>query len=166
VTGAHLGGRFETEILDPGKRVDGYIMTLEAIRARPWTGYGAGTFQDMFYLWNDGAFWLKFNYSHNLYLGAAVDLGLPAVAALFGAVALITFSCVRGVRRRRRDQAIPALGVAATALVAVHGLIDAPLIVPANAATYSFLLGLAYAQSWPSPSRNSAANRSPRAPPG
>jgi hypothetical protein len=45
---------------------------------------------------------------------------------------------------------LPALGVAITSLIGVHGITDSPLYYPANAATFSFLLGLAYAQSWPS----------------
>ncbi len=148
VTGAHLGGRFETQFFDPGGRLDAYKMTLSAIQDAPLRGFGYGTFLEIFYLYSDGSSWLNLNYSHNLYLGAAVELGIPVAAALIGAVAAVVYSCLRGLRRRKRDRVFPALGVAATTLIAVHGLVDSPLFVPANAVTYSFLLGLAYAQSW------------------
>ena len=135
-------------------------------------GYGYGAFVDMFFHRNDGTVWLTYNYAHNLYLGAAVDLGLPAALALFGAVVLIAAACAGGIGRRRRDQAFPALGLAATALLAVHGLVDSPLFMPANGATYSLILGLAYAQSFPSgfssrsrleSDRSAAARRAPSA---
>lgn len=156
VTGAHLGGRFQTTLLDPGGRMEGYGMTVSAIQDAPLRGYGAGTFPDIFFLYSDGSRWLNFNYSHNLYLGTVAELGLPAAIALIGSVAVIAWSCVRGLSRRKRDHLFPALGVAATTLVAVHGLIDSPLFIPANAVTYSFIMGVAYAQSWPT--RNGPAS--------
>ena len=87
------------------------------------------------------------------YLGAAVELGIPAAAVLVTAVGLIVWCCVKGVWRRQKDQTLPALGVSVAVLVAVHGLVDSPLYLTANAATFSFLLGIAYAQSWPSQNR-------------
>ncbi len=85
---------------------------------------------------------------HNHFLQLALELGIPAAMAALGAVGAICVSCWRGLARRRRDQVYPALGLAATTLVGVHGLMDDPLIVPAVAATYSALLGLGFAQSW------------------
>jgi O-antigen ligase len=151
VTAAHLGGRFQTQFFDDGGRSDAYAIMLSAIRDAPWQGYGYGAFVDMFYHRNDGAVWLPYNYAHNLYLGTLVDLGIPASLALFGAVALVTLACAKGIRLRRRNCHFPALGLAATILVATHGLVDSPLFMPANAATYSFILGLAYAQSFATP---------------
>ena len=163
VAGAHLGSRLEklqSGVL--GGRLTGYELTLSAINEAPLQGFGAGSFRDVSYLYNDGAFWKTFNYSHNLYLGTAAEMGLPAAVTLIAAVGLVVVSCLRGLWRRRRDHIFPALGIAATAMVAAHGLIDSPLYIPANALTYSFLLGLAYAQSWPTgvgrTNRNSAGS--------
>ena len=128
-------------------------MTLSAIAQAPLTGFGAGNFRDVFYLHNDGTLWKTFNYAHNLYLGAAVEMGVPAATTLIIAIAMIAWSCFRGIGRRRRDHALPALGLAFTSLIGVHGLVDSPLFLPANAAPFSFLWGLAYAQSWPTPDR-------------
>jgi O-antigen ligase len=149
LAGAHLGTRLaDTEGGGVSGRLDGYKLLISAIAESPVTGYGAGTALNVFYLHNDGTFWNTFNYSHSLYLGAAVELGVPAAVALIASVGLIVWSCLIGVWRRRRDQALPALGVSVAALVGVHGLVDSPLYLPANAATFSFVLGLAYAQSW------------------
>jgi O-antigen ligase len=152
VAGAELGSRFaESGPNVWGGRVAGYELILRAIGEAPLTGYGAGTSYDVFYLFNDGTLWRALNYAHNIYLGAAVELGIPAAILLFAAVGLVVLSCYRGAHRRQRDQVFPALGVAVSLHVAVHGLVDSPLYLAANAATFSFLLGVAYAQSWPSP---------------
>ena len=55
--------------------------------------------------------------------------------------------CLRGVRRRRRDWIFPAVGLAASVLVAVHSLFDFSLQMPAVAITYACLRGAACAQS-------------------
>jgi O-antigen ligase len=162
LAGAHLGSRVAESASGAGDgRIAGYRMIISAIREAPLTGFGGASSRDVFYLHNDGVFWNTFNYAHNLYLGAAVEMGIPAAAAMMAAAALVALSCLKGIWRRRRDQAFPALGVAVTALIAVHGLVDSPLYLPANAATYSFLLGLAFAQSWstraPLPSSKAAA---------
>ena len=149
VTAAHLGGRFQSEFFEDGGRLDAYGVMLTAIGDAPLQGYGYGAFAESFFYHNDGSIWPAYNYSHNLYLGAVVELGLPAACALLMAVALVTLACVRGLRKRRRHQAYPALGLGITTLVAAHGLVDSPLFIPANAVTYSCLLGLAYAQAFP-----------------
>lgn len=166
LAGAHLAARLPSIFSgDAIGRIAGYKMTLAAIAEAPLTGFGAGSFKDVFFLHNAGEFWKTFNYPHNLYLGVAVELGLPAAAALLGAVVLIGVSCFRGIERRHRDQVFPALGVAVVTLVAIHGLVDSPLYLPANAVTFSFLLGLAYAQAWSSaerrPSPSAAATPCP-----
>ncbi len=154
LTGAYLGSRLAGDVSGAwAGRLAGYEMTLSAIAQSPLTGFGAGNFRDVFYLYNDGTIGWTFIYPHNLYLGAAVEMGVPAAATLIIAIAMIAWSCFRGIERRRRDHALPALGVAITSLIGVHGLTDSPLYLPANAATFSFLLGLAYAQSWPSQTR-------------
>ncbi len=166
LTGAYLGFRLAgTSSGAWVGRFAGYELTLSAIAQAPLTGYGAGNFRDVFYLHNDGTLWKTFNYAHNLHLGAAVELGVPAAIILIFAITMIAWSCFKGIGRRRRDHALPALGLALTSLVGVHGLTDSPLYLPANAATFSFLLGLAYAQSWPGPLRPIAPSRPKEEPP-
>lgn len=151
VAGAPLGSRLADAA--PGVwsgRLDGYRIILRAIAEAPLTGYGAGSSYDVYYLFNDGTLWRALNYAHNIYLGAAVELGIPAAIGLVAAVGLVVVHCLMGIRRRRRHHAFAALGVGVGLHVALHGLVDSPLYLAANAATFSFLLGLAYAQSWPS----------------
>jgi len=55
--------------------------------------------------------------------------------------------CMRGVWVRRRHWIYPALGVAATALVGIHALVDFSLQIPAVAYLYALMMGGAVAQS-------------------
>ena len=147
VSGGVLGGRLSDIALDTNERLSGYAMILGAVRDAPFSGFGYRNFLEVFYLYNDGSLFARWGYSQNMYLGLAVELGLPAALCLLGSVGLVVHGCVGGLRRRRQGVLFPALCAATTCLVAVHGLVDAPLFIPANAVTFSFILGLAYAQS-------------------
>ena len=68
--------------------------------------------------------------------------------ALFASIGTCAGYCWVGIRRRRRDRIYPAIGVAATALVAAHSTVDFSLQIPAVAVSYAFLLGLGCAQSF------------------
>jgi O-antigen ligase len=127
-----------------------YAATMDAITTAPWTGTGYGTYREVFAAWrpeplSSGFFWDK---AHNDYLENALELGLPAALALNLAIALLALEALRGLGRRR-DRTAAALGVAATALVAVHAYFDFSLQMPAVSAFYAFIMGLAVAQSYP-----------------
>jgi O-antigen ligase len=87
--------------------------------------------------------------AHNVYLENALELGVPAMAALNLAIALLAVEALRGLWRRRRERTAPAIGVAATVLVGLHSFFDFSLQMPAVAVFYAFLMGLAVAQAWP-----------------
>jgi hypothetical protein len=89
-----------------------------------------------------------FDRAHDDYLEAAFDLGIPAAILLVLTIGYLGLQGALGVFRRRRDAAYPALAAAATALVAVHSLVDFSLQMPAVSAAYAFLLGLGHAQAW------------------
>ena len=57
---------------------------------------------------------------------------------------LICFAALRHYGRRAN---IPCMGLAITALIATHSLVDYTMTVPAIAATYAALLGVACSQA-------------------
>lgn len=128
-----------------------FTTTAAAIGSTPWAGTGFGTFAQAIeaYRANDPnlfAIWAK---AHNTYLESALELGLPAAIALHASIFWLALIAFKGVGRRRRGRAFPALGVAATLLVALHALVDFSLQIPAVAMLFAFMLGLAVAQSSP-----------------
>lgn len=130
-----------------------YDLTLQAIGDAPLLGTGLGTFGEVFRMYRDERVLHVFDAAHNTYLEIALELGLPAASLLVLSIAALFVRCVIGVRTRRRDALFPCIGVAATALIAVHSLVDFSMQIPAVAAAYALLMGAAVAQSWSSRQR-------------
>ena len=86
--------------------------------------------------------------AHNTYLENALELGVPAAAALVLAIGWIVIICVSAVLRHRRQAFLPCLGVSATVLVGLHATVDYSLQIPAVAMAYAAILGAACAQSF------------------
>lgn len=155
------GGNFLDRIERQGLSIDNdlrstiFSTTIAAIRTTPWTGTGAGTYEQVAeaYRGNDPNIFMIWEKAHNSYLENALELGLPAALALNLAILWLAAICFRGVRERRRNRAYPALGVAATLLVGLHAMVDFSLQIPAVAVLYAFMMGPAVAQSAPSSKR-------------
>lgn len=132
-----------------------FTTTIEAIRSAPWIGTGYGTYPDAIEAWraNDPDIFMLWEKAHSTWLENALELGLPAAAALHLSVFWLALIAFRGVSERRRHRAFPALGVAATLLVGLHALVDFSLQIPAVAILYAFIMGIAVAQSLPQRSR-------------
>lgn len=141
-----------------GDRGHLYRLTADATADAPWTGHGFGAFASSFRVYRDVALPrpVVYDFAHNVYLEAAMDLGLPAAAALLAAAAGVVWICLRGLRRRRRDQIYPAVAVAAATLIGLHGLVDFSAQIPAVSITLAFLLGLGCTQAWSTRRRGGA----------
>jgi O-antigen ligase len=130
------------------ERITVFKITIDAISNNPWTGFGYGGFDQGFKLYRNEDVGNIYDKTHNTYLENSFELGLPAAASLFLAILGLMLLTLRGVIFRRRDWLYPATGLASTALVASHSLVDFSLQIPAVAITYSAIMGLAVAQSY------------------
>jgi O-antigen ligase len=135
-----------TDITTEGRLVV-YENVRHGIAENPLLGFGYGTFADSFRLYDRIEKPVHFNRAHNTWLENLFELGMPAALALFAAIGGLAAVCLRGVRRRHRDWAYPALGAAASVLVGVHALFDFSLQLPAVAILYSCILGVGCAQA-------------------
>ena len=142
--------RFEDADLDAEGRLLIYKQTSQAIRDNPLLGFGYGTYEDGFKLYRGEQILKLIDRAHNTFLENIFELGLPAALCLFAAILGLALTCLRGLARRQRDWAFPATGVAATVLVAVHAIVDFGLQMPATAALYALVMGVAVAQSYSS----------------
>lgn len=127
-----------------------YERVIDAIGDSSLVGSGYGTFAEVFRFYRTPEIQGTFTKAHSVYLENALELGLPAALALFATLLCLALICVAGIRRRRRDAVYPCIGLAATVLVGVHSTVDFSLQIPAVAATYAFLMGIACAQCWSS----------------
>ena len=147
LTGEVLMDRIERTDITAEERIIVFENVQHGIGENPWLGFGYGTFADSFRLYDRIESPVHYDRAHNTWLENLFELGLPSALALFAAIGGLALTCYRGVRRRHRDWAYPALGAAASVLVGVHALLDFSLQIPAVAILYACILGIGCAQS-------------------
>ena len=147
LTSEVLLDRLDRTDISTEERVVVFENVKRGIAENPVLGFGYGTFSDSFRLYDRVEMPVHFDRAHNTWLENLFELGLPAALALFAAMGGLAWACFNGVRRRHRDWALPATGVAATVLVASHAMVDFSLQIPAVAVLYACIMGLACAQS-------------------
>lgn len=135
---------------DWAKRSEIYAVTVDAISDAPLSGTGLGTFESAYRSYRSEHDRAGVRMAHNDYLELALELGIPAATLFVSALLAVFVGCVRGLFARQRDIVVPAVGVSACVLVGAHSLVDFSLQIPAVAATFAFVLGIATAQSRPS----------------
>lgn len=151
VSSSGLVERLERSGADLVSRMEAYELAADGVEDNPLLGFGYGTFADSFRLYRDERVKGHFDMAHNTYLENAFELGWPVAVIQFLVVGLLCAGCWRGWRAGHVSRAFPALGMAATALVALHSLVDFSLQIPATAIAFSALMGVSCAQSRPGP---------------
>jgi O-antigen ligase len=129
-----------------------YDLTWQAIQDNPIFGYGLNNFQSVFRLYQQNMA-PEFNHAHSDILESILDLGAPACALLWGAIALFISGLFNGILTRRRDGVFPVLGLSATLMVLFHAGIDFSLQIPGVVFYWVVLMGAGLAQSWSSADR-------------
>lgn len=119
-----------------------YTQIWTMILARPWLGYGGGTFEVAYPLYHilpvsPDLVWDK---AHDSYLALWTELGL-VVGSI--PLALIGMSFLRAIRNWRRDSSwvTPAVAVGVVVTAAVHSIVDFSLEI--EAVTFMFIALLA-----------------------
>lgn len=128
-------------------RAEIYLQTLMAIEDRPILGTGLGTFASMYRSYRTEDIRPGVTKAHNDYLEIVLELGIPAGVLLLLSIVLLAVICVRGIWVRRRNYEYPALGFATCILMGIHSLADFSMQIPAVAATFMLVLGMAVTQS-------------------
>lgn len=127
-----------------------YQRVWRAIEDAGALGAGFGSFQEAFRPYKTEALGgFTWDLAHSTYLENALELGWPAALALLLAVLGPILRCAKALRVRRRRLHFAALGLGASAAVGLHATVDFSLQMPAIAAAYALLLGLCWAQAWP-----------------
>jgi O-antigen ligase len=149
------GGTFERKAEEDGASLSGrpwlFQRTISAIADQPGTGHGGGSFESYFQSYKNAEFGGVYSISkaHNSYLEFAADAGIPALMLLLGIFGWIVLSCFNGIRMRKQDAVYPGIGLAAAIMVGLHALVDFSVQIPAVAALFAMILGVGYAQAFP-----------------
>jgi O-antigen ligase len=149
--GGHVVRRF-LGLIDQGDPDRIFLLdaTLGLVSGSPWSGWGLGSFEPMFSIFQPIDLTLHFDKAHNVYLETASDIGIPAALILLAAMAVPLGRCVVGLRERRRDTQFAAAAIGAAVLMALHSLVDFGLQIPAVAVSFAAILGAGWSQSWSS----------------
>jgi O-antigen ligase len=150
-----VGGRIVSERLASSEiaqeeRPAVYELTMKAIKDQPLLGSGLGSFEQTFRFYRTLAIQATYLQAHDTYLELGLELGIPATVTLLVGILYIVATIAVGTRTRRKDSVYPCVGLGATALVGTHALVDFSIQIPAIAASYALILGVAFAQSWSS----------------
>lgn len=141
-----LGRKLAAEGLD-SNRLELAAAALAMAADYPLTGSGAGSFASVFPAYKSEALGFAFyRHAHNDYLETLAELGVPGAALVLGGPAWLLARALRRARRRtsRTARCLSAGAAAAATSLAVHGLYDFNLQIPANASMLVFVLALAW----------------------
>lgn len=140
-------GSLET---DANVRGDLYTQVFGMIAARPWLGYGGGTFEVAYPLFHQlpvspDLVWDK---AHSTYLSLWAELGLVAGSIPLLLLAWIGFDALRlYFTRRGGDWTAPAAAVAVIVVAAVHSVVDFSLEMEANVFLFLAILAVGIARN-------------------
>ncbi len=142
-------GKLSQQGFGDDARIAVYNITVRSILDSPLTGYGYGTFRDIFPMFRDRSIipagvW---EMAHNTYLEIFQGLGLIFGTMLIAAVGLLAFYCFRGAARRKVGATLPAVAASTALLLGSNALVDFSLQIQAVTLTFMAILGAGVAQS-------------------
>jgi hypothetical protein len=142
-------GKLSERGLNDTNRLAVNIISLRSIRDAPLTGYGLGTFADIFPLYRDRSISVFgiWEQAHDSYAEVFQGLGLVFGSMLLASVLVLVMRCVKGMIIRHENVTVPRLAVAVSCLVGVHAFVDFSLQIQAVALTFAALLGAGVSQS-------------------
>lgn len=119
--------------------------TLPLIGEFPWFGTGLGGFESAFLKYQGIANALRVEMAHNDYLQYLAELGSIGFSLLIVALAGILIPVIKGILHLEEDnRRFLLIGCAGSFVaIALHGLVDFNLCIPANAMGVAWIAGVA-----------------------
>ncbi|TKF22563.1 O-antigen ligase family protein [Vibrio genomosp. F6] len=132
--------------LETESRDDVIEYSLAAVKERPLSGFGAGTFYSTFPAYNQGNVQLFYDHTHNDYIQFTLEYGLVTVMLLGG---MIVLSARHGLKafKRRKNRLMRGIGLSSLMAIigmTVHMSVDFPLQAPATAMYFILCLMMAH----------------------
>jgi hypothetical protein len=145
---AFVGKLGERGLVDTN-RIAVNALSLRSIRDAPLSGFGLGTFTDIFPLYRDRSISVfgVWEQAHDSYVEVFQGLGLVFGSMLLASVFILVIRCARGMVTRRENVTFPRVALACACLVGVHAFVDFSLQIEAVALTFAALLGAGVSQS-------------------
>jgi O-antigen ligase len=118
---------------------------LRIFREHLWLGTGLGSFATVYPRYRSFPSDLEWDHTHNDYAEALAETGIAGAVAILSALSLFVLLAFRNLHERLASSAgwICLGAVIGCCGLLVHGLADFNFHIPANAAWFSFLAGVA-----------------------
>lgn len=137
-----------------------YPIVMDIVAEQPLTGFGLGTFEDLFRMHQDFLFDRFMIRAHNDYLELAMSAGIPATVLIVLAPVILVVFLVRRLRFGAQYRAFIALGITSSLQIGLHSLVDFPLQIPAISYLWCAILASSVALAYRCElAAKSAANR-------
>ena len=135
---------------DSADRLAVYRLTILSIFDAPWTGFGYGTFQNVFPMYRDNSVPLLgvWDKAHNTYLEIFQGLGIPFAVLFLCVLSVLAARSAYAALSRQSAATVPLVAASATVIVTLHSFVDFSMQIQAVALTWTALLGAGVAQSW------------------
>lgn len=148
LSGGFLAKRLTSESA-PEARAVIFDVARSAAAERPLLGHGLGAFEPAFNRANDGraVFQTYVDLAHNSYLELVVEGGIPALLLSLTLIGGGVGICIAGVFSHGRNSGTSIAAMAIATLVGAHAMVDFGIQIPAVAANFMLLIGVAAAQA-------------------
>ncbi len=129
-----------------------YQITLLSIQDLPLTGFGYGSFAQIFPMYRDDSIGslAEWGRARNTYLEAIQGLGAPMALAFVTAIAWVAGRCLTASLQRSQAATAPLAATAASVVIGLHAFVDFSLQIQSVSLTWVALLAAGTAQSWSS----------------
>lgn len=158
--GNFLGQRLFEQGFALEDRLGADILTIRAIQDAPLSGFGYGSFPDVFPMYRDASVspWPVWDKAHNTFLELAAEIGIPAASLFVVALGWFCARCLVAALGGTGRTTAPLVAVCATLIAGCESIVDFSLQIQAVALTWISLIGAGVAQSMSSGSRPGAAD--------
>ena len=126
-------------------RFTAYPYMISAIMDNPITGFGLGTFDEVFRVYRGPDVTVYFDRAHSDYIEIALTAGIPAAIILVLACALPIFTLSSALKYGAQYRSFIALGISVTLQLGLHSLVDFSLQMPAVSYTWLAVLAASMA---------------------
>jgi len=127
------------------QRLSVYPIILDAIADRPLTGFGLGTFDNVFRIYRDETISLYFDRAHSDYLELALTAGILATALIIVTITVLLGFLASSLSVGIQYRSFIALGITTTIQLALHSLVDFSLQIPAVSYMWCAILAVSAA---------------------
>lgn len=122
-----------------------YPYMINAIMDQPFSGFGLGTFDEVYQTYRGPDVTTYFDRAHSDYLEIALTAGIPAAVILIIACMLPIFMLSGALKYGAQYRSFIALGISVTLQLGLHSLVDFSLQMPAVSYTWLAVLAASMA---------------------